>query len=649
MELTVSISASETVLPTYGVHQIKLLKGLEAVRKRPAMYVGDAGTRGLHHMAREVFDNSVDEAMNGHCDLIKVLLHKDGRTLTITDNGRGIPVGIHPTEGISTLLLVMTNLHAGGKFEEGAFKAAGGLHGVGIKCVNALSEKLTVTVGRTVDDVPGLYRQEFHQGQPVTDVIRVSDTRKSGTSVTFAADPEIFTQGTEFDINIFKPWFEETAFLNAGLTIMFKDERSGEEITYRSDKGIAEFVERMSAGAETCFPVPPITFEREVDGIWIQCSLHWTDMEGTQIYGFANNIRTHDGGTHVNGLTNALPRILNKVGKTNGILKEKDASITKADALDGLVAVVNVRVVQPSFQGQTKDRLMTSEVEPAVSTLANESLTEYFEKNPVICKQVVSRAMLAQQIRAAKNKASDNIKRQSFLGKVGRLPGKLYDCEVEDNSVSELFIVEGDSAAGSAKQGRDAKFQAVLPIRGKIINSEKHEADKLLANKEVQSLISAIGTGVGDNFNLNDRRYDKIVILSDADVDGLHIRALLLACFERLMPGLIRAGHVYVAMPPLYRLSLGKKVIYCYDDAELEKAKAKLGDKAEATRFKGLGEMNWEELGETTMRVGPRKILQVTMNDPEAGERMLATLMGSNVAARKAHIIQRSTVMAVSG
>jgi DNA gyrase subunit B len=636
---------------SYGPEHIRRLKGLEAVRKRPAMYVYDTAERGLHHLIRELFDNSVDEALNDYASSITVTILPDGKSVSVEDNGRGIPVDESQDEpGVSTLQIVCTDLHAGGKFEEGAFQATGGLHGVGLKCVNALSDAFEIEVWRIDPKYKtGHYAQKFSKGLPLEEVRKVAaNTRKHGTRVCYSPDLTIFESGLEYNADTIASWCETTAFLVPRLKITFDDQRpGGEKREFYSEEGVAAYVRDLTQDSEYHAPSTPLVFEHknEEHNIWVQVAMQWTDADGKLVYGYANNIRNSDGGRHVDGLENTLPRLVNKFGKGLGLLKEKDPTLTKADCLAGLVAVVNCRVVQPQFQGQTKDRLMTPAAETAVSAVTVRFVTEFFEKNPAVVKAVVERAQLAQRIRVARTKASESVKRQSVLG--NRLPGKLADCESDDNEHTELFFVEGDSAGGGAKMTRDPRRQAILSLKGKVINVERYDLERLLANEEVKAIIGCVGTGIGDDFNIDSRRYGKYILMTDADDDGLHIRSLLLTLFQRFMPDLIESGRVYIAQPPLYRVEKGGKTEYCHSDAEMEKAKNRFGEKAKVIRFKGLGEMNPDELGHTTMQVGTRHLLQVTMPDKEAAVRMTATLMGDSPAARKAHIIKRAAYIKV--
>lgn len=640
--------------PAYGGESIQVLKGLEAVRKRPAMYIGDTGKRGYHHLVWEALDNSVDEAMAGHCNTINVTVSADGETITIEDNGRGIPVEMHQTEKKPALEVVMTILHAGGKFGGSGYEASGGLHGVGISCVNALSSEMEVRVWRndkTDTNNYGEWTMSLSRGAVTKKVARVNpekNTLKRGTSVTFRPDSQIFSHAG-FDEDLLCKRFRETAFLNAGLKINFESKKTGRKESHQYMGGIADYVSYMNEGKVGKYPVPPMYAEKALGKIQLFLSLQWSNEDDETILTFANNIHTVDGGTHLSGFKTALTRVVNQFGKSAGIIKEKDANLIGDDIREGLTAVVSVRLPQPQFEGQTKAKLGTIEVEGAVNSLTFEALTEFFDKNPSVVKSIVERALIAAKARAASKKAMETVKRQSFLGKSGRMPDKLSDCETEDVNISELFIVEGDSAAGSAKGGRDPSIQAVMPIRGKIINPDKNELAKLLANEEVAALINAIGTGVQDEFDINKVRYGKIILMTDADDDGCHIRTLLMTFLYRFMKPLVEGGFVYLANPPLYRVTKGNNTVYLHDDKALENHRRKNGDKGEQLlRFKGLGEMDAEELGATTMLKGARRLTRITVDDAEEASHMLSVLMGSNVGPRKAHIIQRSQERALA-
>ena len=630
--------------PLYDANSIKILRGLEAVRIRPAMYIGDTGKRGLHHLVWEVLDNSVDEAMGGHCTHITVTLDSDGETLSVEDNGRGIPVETHPEEGRSTLEVVLTVLHAGGKFGGSGYEASGGLHGVGVSCVNALSDYLGATIRRD----GGEHLAEFCRGDVTRHCERTADSRKRGTIITFHADPTIFTAGVNFDEDMLVRRFRETAFLNAGLTIKFISKKTGRKEEFCFVGGIADYVTYLTNVRTGQYPQKPFYFESKSGKTQVQVAFQYSAEDDESILTFANNINTVDGGTHLSGFKTALTRVVNTFARSSGAVKEKELNLAGDDIREGVTAVISVRLPQPQFEGQTKAKLGSVEVEGAVNSLFSEALTEYFEKNPAIVKQIVERAMIAQRARDAAKKQSELIKRKSFLGKSNRLPGKLKDCNSEDRTQTELFICEGDSASGSCEDGRDAEFQAVLPLRGKIINAEKSDLVNLLKNQEIQNLIAAIGAGVDigeDGFNLENRRYDKIILLTDADVDGSHIATLLLTFLYRFMRPLLLGGHVYLAQPPFYKVTEGKKLTYCWTDAERDKALAKSNGKGKLIRFKGLGEMDFDELGETTLHRATRHLVRVNVPDTGDADHMLSVLMGRNVALRKEHIVAKSQDM----
>lgn len=632
---------------SYGGESIQVLKGLEGIRKRPGMYIGDTGKKGLHHLVAEVLDNSVDEAMGGYCDTINVILHSDGKTVTIEDNGRGIPVEKHSQEKKSTLEVVLTMLHAGGKFGGSGYEASGGLHGVGVSCVNALSEKMNVTVYRNdKKDINnyGEHTIELSKGLVKVPVKRVNEskgTNKRGTIVTFTPDPTIFSV-LDFDEDSLCRKFRETAFLNAKLTINFESKKTGRKETFMYEGGISDYVKYMNQDRSGIYPQTPFYAEKNGGKVKLFLSFQYSGDDDEVILSFANNIPTIDGGTHLSGFKTALTRVVNQFARSTNALKEKEGNLTGDDIREGITAVISVRLPQPQFEGQTKSKLGTVEVEGIVNSLTGEAITEYFEKNPSVLKTIVERALLAARARAASKKAMETVKRASFLGKAGRMPAKLSDCEVEDAVFSELFIVEGDSAAGSAKGGRDPSIQAVMPIRGKIINPDKNDLAKLLANEEVASLINAIGTGVQDEFDLSKVRYGKIILMTDADDDGCHIRTLLMTFLYRFMKPLIENGYVYLANPPLYRATKGKDVEYLQTDKDLQEYTKRAKDKFKLIRFKGLGEMDAEELGLTTMLKGNRYLTRVTIEDAESASHMLSVLMGANVGPRKEHIIKRS-------
>ena len=695
----------------YNENSIQILESQEAVRTRPAMYIGDTGKKGLHHLVWEILDNSVDEHMAGHCSKIDVIVSKDNKSITVIDNGRGIPVAVKQEDPKkrSTLEIVLTELHAGGKFgDDGSgYEASGGLHGVGASCVNFLSLRLDAEVSRDKKK----YLLGFNRGIPASDVIESGTSTSTGTKITFTPDYNIFGQFAvedafrehlidDFEIDevfaecsgkwrkalingevngvvfydIFKPtnvseqsldviyriWnkrsndninfdenvlvrrLRETAYLNGGLKICYKNEHTGTKEEFYFEGGIADYVSFLSKSRSNVYPSKPFFFDNKSGKINVQVAFQYGEEDDETLYTYANNIYTSDGGTHLSGFKTSITRVVNQFARSSGVLKEKDSNLSGDDIREGIVGIISVRLPQPQFEGQTKGKLGSQEVEGVVNRLFSEAVTEYFEKNPTIVKNIAERALRAARARAAAKRASESIKRQGFLGRSGSLPGKLSDCNSEDSISTELFIVEGDSAAGSCKGGRDPEFQAVMPIRGKIINPEKNDYAKLMQNEEVAAIISAVGTGIRDDFNIKDLRYGKIVIMTDADDDGAHIATLLMTFFYRFMRPLITQGHLYIAKPPLYRVNVKNEKYYIHTEAELESYKKKYGDKIEVTRFKGLGEMDADELGTTTMEIGKRQIIKVNIEDVEDASNLLSVLMGNNVGPRKEHIIVKS-------
>lgn len=635
---------------------IQVLKGLEAVRLRPGMYIGGTDKKALHHILWEVFDNSVDEHMaKDHlgvpfCSQITVTIEEDGETITISDNGRGIPVTVHSeyiNEGITQLELALTKLHAGGKFTHDT--ATGGLHGVGVSCVNAVSDSLTATIHRD----GGIFQQSFSKGIPTNKTTRVGDTKHHGTTISFHPDKEIFTDTIKYDEEIIINRLRESAMLNGGLSIKFVNKATGRKENFLFQSGIADYVKYLASTKNGLYPSEPISgsgkyFHTQTNKtVEVSFAMQYGDDDAETIKVYANNIFNPDGGTHLSGFKTCLTRIINQYARNSGALKEKSPNLSGDDIREGIICVVSVRIPQPQFESQTKVKLVSNEAESAVNTVVSEYLIDFFDKNPSIIAQIVKRAVTAQEAREAAKKTQEMIKRKSVLGKSYRLPGKLSDCNSEDKSRTELFLVEGDSAAGPAVNGRDAEYQAVLPLRGKIINAEKHDLASLLKNQEIQDLISAIGTGIqigseDNDFDLGKLRYDKIIILTDADVDGAHISTLILAFFYRLMPELINHGHVYLAKPPLYRVKSGKEVHYAFTIEERDAIQSRLKGKAEITRFKGLGEMNFDELRDTTMDLRTRRLIKVEVPDKFEADTMLSVLMGNNIAARKEHIVEKS-------
>lgn len=620
----------------YTADDIQVLEGLEAVRRRPGMYIGGTDIKALHHTVYEVVDNSIDEAMAGYCDRIAVTIHKDG-SVTVQDWGRGIPVGIHKQTGRSALETVMTKLHAGGKFGSGAYKVSGGLHGVGVSAVNALSEWLQVEVRQAGK----VYMQRYHRGVPQGDVAVVGEVKDgtTGTRTTFMPDKTIFEE-TNFRFETLEQRFREMAFLNRGLTIEFKDERTDNGarwMTFYFEGGVRSFVRYLNKNRAVLHE--PVYVEKEVEGNLIEAAIQYNDGYNESVFAFANTINTPDGGTHLTGLRAALTRTINDWAKRQGLLKEGDPSFTGDDTREGLTAIVSVKLPDPQFESQTKVKLLNEKVRTQVESVVGEALMEWLEKNPRDARKIVEKCMTSSRAREAARKARDLVIRKSALESL-TLPGKLADCSERDPTKCELYIVEGDSAGGSAKQGRDRRFQAILPLRGKILNVEKARLDKSLANREIQALVQALGSGIGDAVDLNNLRYHRVLLMTDADVDGSHIRTLLLTMFFRYMPQLIENGHLYIAQPPLYLVRKGKDARYAYSDEERDRLVQELGgmNGVAIQRYKGLGEMNPEQLWETTMNPENRILLQVTVEDAAAADRTFDMLMGNEVAPRKRFI-----------
>jgi DNA gyrase subunit B len=617
----------------YDESQIQVLEGLEAVRKRPGMYIGSTSSRGLHHLVWEVVDNSIDEALAGFCTRIEVIIRKDG-SITVIDNGRGIPVGEHPKMKRPTLEVVLTVLHAGGKFGGEGYKVSGGLHGVGVSVVNALSEHLIVEVKRDGH----IHRQEYRRGVPLYDVRVVGETDETGTTVTFKPDPEIFTETTEFEYETLQTRIRELAFLNKGIEIVLRDERTGVEDVYKYDGGIIEFVQYLNRNKELLHE-RPIYIEGMKDNIQVEIALQYNDGYTENIYSFANNIHTHEGGSHEAGFKSALTRIINEYTRRIGLLKDGDSNLTGEDVREGLTAIISVKIPEPQFEGQTKTKLGNSEVRGIVESMFAEKFQEFLDENPSVARRIAEKSVQAARAREAARKARELTRRKNAL-EVSALPGKLADCSSKDASICELYIVEGDSAGGSAKQGRDRHFQAILPLRGKILNVEKARLDKILNNEEIRAIITAIGTGIGEDFDLSKARYHKIIIMTDADVDGAHIRTLLLTFFYRYMRQIIEAGYVYIAQPPLYKIERNEVVRYALNDRERDQILAEFGEGAKVNiqRYKGLGEMDAEQLWETTMDPENRTMLQVTIQDAIQADAIFDTLMGDNVEPRREFI-----------
>ena len=626
----------------YKAEQIQVLEGLEAVRKRPAMYIGTTGEAGLHHLVYEVVDNSIDEAMNGHCDIIEIVLHSDG-SCSVKDNGRGIPVDIHPVHKVPAVEIVMTKLHAGGKFDSDTYKISGGLHGVGVSVVNALSLWTKVEIHRD----GGAYTQSYKKGNLDSKLKRVGDSDEHGTTVRFLPDKGIF-ETTEFDYQILRNRLRELAYLNAGIRIILSEE-NGKSQKFYYKGGISQYVTFLNRG-KTALMSEPLYVNGEKDQVQVEAALEWTTSFRENIHTFTNNIATREGGTHLSGLRTALTRSLNTIARKRNQLKEKDPPLDGNDVREGLTVVLSIKVPEPQFEGQTKTKLGNSEVKGIVDTVMTESLSNFFAENPSDSQIIISKCIQAFQAREAAKKARDLTRRKGLL-EGGGLPGKLADCQSKDPAVSEIFIVEGDSAGGTAKQGRDRKTQAILPLRGKILNVEKSRIDKILGNTEVMALITAMGcniTGVEeeDVFELENARYHKLVIMTDADVDGSHIRTLLLTFLYRHMEGLIHAGYVYIAQPPLYKITKGKKMDYAYDESQLKKIKSKFGSGCTVQRYKGLGEMNALQLWETTMDPNRRTLLQVTIEDAAEANKVFQDLMGDDVQKRREFIEANATAVA---
>ena len=616
----------------YDADSIVALKGLEAVRKRPGMYIGSTDSRGLHHMVYEVVDNGIDEVMAGFATEVDVTINEDG-SITVVDDGRGIPTGINHEEGKSALEMCLTDLHAGGKFNQNSYKVSGGLHGVGVSVVNALSERLIATVYRE-DKV---WRQSYRIGVPDGPVEIIGDTDRHGTEITFWPDREMF-ETVEFDYTTLQNRFRNQAFLNKEATINFEDKRTGRKERFHYDGGVSEFVEYLNR-SKTPIHQTPIHFTGERNGVTIDIAMQWTDGYNEEIDSFVNTIFTPEGGTHLTGFRTSLTKTINDYGKANNLLK--DTTLEGSDVREGLTAIVSIRMSEPQFEGQTKAKLGSSVAQGAVSGLMNDKLAEYLLENPSVAQTIVRKAISAYEGREAARKARDATRRKSALESTS-LPGKLADCSEKDPSKCELYIVEGESAGGSAKQGRDRAFQAILPLRGKILNVEKARPDKLLDHEEIKNLAIAIGGGIGRDFDVTKIRYHNIVIMTDADVDGAHIGTLLLTLFYRQMKPLIEAGHVYIAMPPLYRVYKGKKQIYAYNEEEMASAMAEIGQGANVSRYKGLGEMNPQQLWETTMNPETRIMKKVTIEDGMVADQLFSVLMGDDVEPRREYIIEHA-------
>lgn len=616
---------------TYTAEDIQVLEGLEAVRRRPSMYIGSTGPRGLHHLVYEVVDNSIDEAMAGYCDHIEVIIHRDN-SITVSDNGRGIPVDIHQKTGRPAVEVALTMLHAGGKFGGDGYRIAGGLHGVGVSVVNALSSSLKVEVCRD----GRIYRQRYKRGKPVTDVEVVGTAEGTGTKIWFKPDPQIF-QEVVFDRDSIADRLRELSFLNKGVKLILKDERQGTEEKFLHYGGIVDFVRYLAKARPMLYP-DPIYLSGEQDKVQVEVALWHSEEFDGEVYSYANNIATREGGTHETGLKVALTRVINDYARRHNLLKENEPNLSGEDTREGLLAVLSVKVPEPQFEGQTKTKLGNTEVRSIVDAVVTTSLHDILEENPSLGRRIVEKAISAARAREAARRARELVRRKGLLDSVA-LPGKLADCTLRDPSIGELYVVEGDSAGGSAKQGRDRRFQAILPLRGKILNVEKARLDKILGNEEIRTLVAAIGTGIGDEFDISRARYHKIIIMTDADVDGSHIRTLLLTFFYRYMRPLIEAGYIYIAQPPLYKIKRGKVERYLYSEEELKQVLAEWGrDHAAIQRYKGLGEMNPEQLWETTMNPEARTILRVSLEDAKRADEIFTILMGERVEPRREFI-----------
>lgn len=621
----------------YKASNIQVLEGLEAVRKRPSMYIGDTGARGLHHLINEVVDNSIDEALGGHCDYVIVNINKDG-SLTVEDNGRGIPVDIHEKEGIPALEVVLTKLHAGGKFDKSSYKVSGGLHGVGVSCVNALSTLFIAEVHREGK----IYTMQFSEGITKQQLKVIGDTNKRGTIITFYPDASIFTQTVEFKLELIAQRMRELAFLNPQITIEVNDNREDETFKelFHYEGGVKDFVRYLDENRDSLIPTP-VYITGELDGVPVELALQYNKSYSENVHTYVNNINTHEGGTHVSGFRRALTRALKSYAEKNNLIKGKLA-LSGEDFREGLTAVLSIKVAEPQFEGQTKTKLGNSEVQSAVEMVVYEKLVEFLEQNPKLARSILDKVILAAEAREAARKARQLVQRKSVMFGEG-LPGKLADCSINEPEHCEIYIVEGDSAGGSAKMGRNRSFQAILPLRGKILNVEKSRLGKILENKEIRAIITALGTGVGhgEDFDITALRYHKIIIMTDADVDGSHIRTLLLTFFYRYMHALIEHGHIYIATPPLYKIAQGKNVEYAWDEPSRDLIVSRIrkdGKKADISRYKGLGEMNPEQLWDTTMDPDTRTLQKVSIESAAATDRLFSILMGDAVEPRREFI-----------
>ncbi|MGS0763054.1 DNA topoisomerase (ATP-hydrolyzing) subunit B [Syntrophomonas curvata] len=616
----------------YNASAIQVLEGLEAVRKRPGMYIGSTGPRGLHHLVFEIVDNSIDEAVAGYCDTINVVIKPDN-SVSVSDNGRGIPVDEHPLMGIPALEVILTTLHSGGKFGGGGYTISGGLHGVGLSVVSALSRRMDVTV--RIDG--HVYTQTYEKGKPVTPLQQTGDTDKKGTCIHFYPDTEIFEE-TVFERDIITQRLRELSFLNRGLKIIFSDEREEEIYSkeFHYSGGLRDFVAYVNKNKEVINP-DPVYFENQKEDVIVQVAVQYNNGYSENLYSFANNIRTQEGGTHEVGFKNGLTRVVNEYAKKNNILKENDANLSGEDIREGMAGIISVLVKDPQFEGQTKTKLGNTYIRGIVESSVYESMEDYLNENPAIAKKILEKAVSARRAREAAKKARELTRRKSALESTS-LPGKLADCSNKNPALSELFIVEGDSAGGSAKQGRDRNFQAILPLKGKILNVQKSRLDRVLSNEEIKSLITAIGTGIDEDFDIKKARYHRLFIMTDADVDGSHIRVLLLTFFYRYMRELIENGYVYIAQPPLYGLKRGNEIHYFHDETKMNSFMEESNKKWSIQRYKGLGEMDPEQLWQTTMDPENRTILQVNINDAIRADEIFSDLMGENVQPRREFI-----------
>lgn len=627
----------------YTAKQIQVLEGLEAVRKRPSMYIGNTSSRGLHHLLYEVVDNSIDEAMGGFCKKIEVVIHPDN-SVTVSDDGRGIPVDIHEATGQPAVTIVLTKLHAGGKFGGGGYRVAGGLHGVGVSVVNALSERLEVEVSRD----SRIFSQKFEKGKPVSDLRKFGESTQTGTKITFRPDPEIF-EDINFSFDIIAHWLREIAFLNAGVKVDLKDEReANKEVSYQFDGGVVEFVKYLNKNKDVLFKTPIYIYGKK-DDIEVEIALQYNDAYLENILSFANNINTEEGGSHLAGFKAAITRVVNDYARSSIVsnfkkftLKDDEDNLSGSDVREGLTAVVSVKLMNPQFEGQTKTKLGNSEVRGVVSSIATESLNSFFNENPEITKKILSKSISALQAREAARKARNLIRQKNGLSLSSALPGKLADCSEKDPHYREIFLVEGDSAGGSAKQGRDRKFQAIMPLRGKILNVEKSRLHKILDNNEIRSIITALGVNIGEDLDIEKLRYYKVIIMTDADVDGAHIKTLLLTFFFRYMKPLIERGNIYVAQPPLYKVEHNKNSYYFFNEQELNAKLKEIESNPKIQRYKGLGEMNPVQLWETTMNPENRILKRIELKDAIEAEEMFTVLMGNKVEPRKEFIYKHS-------